>query len=415
MRLALTFLGIQSSQQLGLARGGFGAQGGFAPVHLLGGLRLPRAHPPAKLLSRLRQFARQRPNLFLAFRVHLLERERVGRLGVGEGTREPGCFGPGGVAGGRRRVAGGARGAELRTHRLAISSGSLSLSPGVGDGVVAPSRRGRGSLSLLLRRASHLRELDFESFASFELCQRRGLERVGYFLEFPVARRRRRRLAHHPRVVPLHLAEALGEPRRALALGVAFHPRVDPAGPVLDVELRVFPRERVQPERRDFQLRGHDIRLPRERAQLALRGVRAPRLRVARVQSRAFTLRRFPRAHRGVRGRHPGRLRVPSHRVDVEVEFRVLLILPPPLVLELRELHVPVREQGLEIGDATCERRHRRGVGVGRRVRGGRRRRILPRRRVATSRRVLGPSSTAPRFPRLRWVFSSFPSSGRAR
>ena len=320
---------------------------------------------------RLRQFARQRPNLFLAFRVHLFERERVGRLGVGEGTREPGCFGPGGVAGGRRGVAGGARGAELRTHRLALSSGSLSLSPGVGDGVVAPSRRGRGSLSLLLPRASHLRELDFESFASFELCQRRGLERVGYLLEFPVARRRRRRLAHHPRVVPLHLAEALGEPRRALALGVAFHPRVDPAGPVLDVELRVFPRERVQPERRDFQLRGHDIRLPRERAQLALRRVRAPRLRVARVQSRAFPLRRFPRARRRVRGRHPGRLRVPSHRVDVEVEFRVLLILPPPLVLELRELHVPVREQGLEIGDATCERRHRRGVGVGRRVRGG--------------------------------------------
>ena len=69
----------------------------------------------------------------------------------------------------------------------------------------------------------------------------------------PVARRRRRRLAHHPRAWSRSTSRRRSaSPARALALGVAFHPRVDPAGPVLDVELRVFPRERVQPERRDF-------------------------------------------------------------------------------------------------------------------------------------------------------------------
>ena len=103
--------------------------------------------------------------------------------------------------------------------------------------------------------------------------------------------------------------------------------------------------QRVEPQRRHLELRRHDIRLPRERAQLAIRGVRAASLGVARVQRGAFTLRGFARSSRRVAGRESRRLRVSSHGVDVEVQFGVLLILSPPLVLELRELHVPVRDE----------------------------------------------------------------------
>ena len=158
-------------------------------------------------------------------------------------------------------------------------------------------------------------------------------------------RRRRRGVADHPRVVPLQFTEPLGEPRRALALRVGADGNVNSPHFVLDVAIGIVPMQRVEPQRRNLELRRHDIRLPRERAQLAIRGVRAASLGVARVQRGAFTLRGFARSSRRVFGRQSRRLRVSSHGVDVEVQFGVLLILSPPLVLELRELHVPVRDE----------------------------------------------------------------------